>query len=444
MDPLDDLFAFLRFPSISADPQFKNDVETCAGWLARRLTQAGLETQTIPTPGHPVVVARNQHRPGRTTVLIYGHYDVQPIDPLGLWEAPPFDPVVKGDKVYARGATDNKGQILAHILGVEKALQQNADLPVNLVFVIEGEEEVGSVHLDKVLRDHHEALRADIIAVSDTGMVAPGTPTFTYGLRGILCLELRLQGPDADLHSGIFGGSVANPATVLSRLIGALHDPQGRITISGFYDDVQSLEEWERKLWAQLPAFTDDQWLRTTGVTQLAGEEGFSTLERIWARPTAEVNGLASGYQGDGPKTIIPSRAVAKLSFRLVPNQDPIKIREQATDFFRKLCPGSVSLEILDQHQGRPYLVHPDSAYGQAAQKALKRTFQKPVAFIREGGSIPIIQTFKDVLGADTLLLGLALPDARVHSPNENFPLENFYAGIRLNQYLLEELASAA
>lgn len=440
MNPLEDLFTFLRFPSISADSQFKKDVEACAAWLRHRLAAAGLEAELLATPGHPVIVARNQHRPDRKTVLIYGHYDVQPVDPLALWESLPFEPVIKGDRIYARGATDNKGQIMAHILGVEKALQEKGDLPVNVVFVIEGEEEVGSTHLGRVLVDHREALRADIVAVSDTGMVAPGTPTFTYGLRGIVCMELRLQGPAVDLHSGIFGGSVANPATVLSRVIAALHDAHGRIAVPGFYDDVAPLEDWERTLWAQLP-LTDVEWLHTTGAKQLAGEEGFRTLERVWARPTAEVNGLTSGYQGEGSKTIVPSKAVAKLSFRLVPNQDPEKVRRQITDFLRRLCPESVSMDVSCQHEGKPYLVRPDSLYGRAAQRALERTFQKPVAFIREGGSVPITQTFRDVLGTDTLLLGLALPDCKVHSPNENFLLENFFAGIRLNQNLLEELA---
>lgn len=442
MDPLEDLFTFLRFPSISTNSDFKSEVEKCADWLCNRLTKAGLEAHRIATPGHPVVVARNQHRSDRRTVLIYGHYDVQPADdPDKQWKSFPFEPVVKDDKkIYARGATDNKGQILAHILGVEQTLREKGDLPVNVVFVIEGEEEVGSTHLGQVLREHRETLRADIVAVSDTGMVAPGTPTFSYGLRGIFCLELRLQGPAVDLHSGIFGGSVANPATVLARMLSALHDAHGRVAVPGFYDDVKPLEDWERKAWAHLP-LTDELWLRTTGAKQLAGEEGFTTLERVWARPSAEINGLAGGYQGEGSKTIVPSRAVAKLSFRLVPNQDPEKVRRQVTGFLRRLCPESVYMEMLDQHEGKPYLMNPDSVYGRAAQRALERTFQKPVAVVREGGSIPIMQTFKEVLGTDTLLLGLALPDCNAHSFNENFPLENFHAGIRLNQNLLEELA---
>jgi acetylornithine deacetylase/succinyl-diaminopimelate desuccinylase-like protein len=375
MDPLlEDLFTFLRFPSISTDSKSKGHVEACADWLCGRLMKAGLEADRLVTPGHPVVVARNRHRPDRRTVLIYGHYDVQPASPRAKWKSPPFKPVIRGDRIYARGSTDNKGQILAHILGVEKTLQEKGDLPVNVVFVIEGEEEVGSTHLGQVLLDHRDALRADIVAVSDTGMVAPGTPTFSYGLRGIFCLELRLQGPAVDLHSGIFGGSVANPAAVLSQIIAALHDAHGRVAIPGFYDDVRPPEDWERKSWAQLP-LTDEVWLRITGAKQLAGEEGFSTLERVWARPTAEVNGLTSGYQKEGSKTIVPSLATAKLSFRLVPDQEPEKIRRQVTEFLRGLCPQSVSMELLSQHEGKPYLMRPDSPNGRAAPELVS---QKP------------------------------------------------------------------
>jgi acetylornithine deacetylase/succinyl-diaminopimelate desuccinylase-like protein len=320
-------------------------------------------------------------------------------------------------------------------------LQTNGDLPVNVVFLVEGEEETGSPHLEDFLRKHAAALKADIVAISDTGMVAPGVPTFTYGLRGILCLEVRLRGPSADLHSGIFGGSVANPATVLIELLAKLHDRHGKVAVPGFYDCVKPLQSWEKERWAALP-FNDQGWLKTTGSPSLYGEEGFSNLERVWARPTAEINGLGSGYQGEGPKTIVPSKATAKLSFRLVPDQDPTEIRETITRFLRENCPSTVSIEVIFQHQGKPYLVEPGSPFGQAAQKALGKTFDRPVAFIREGGSVPITQSFKDVLNLDTLLLGLALPDAKVHSPNENFPVENFEGGIRLNQRLLEEIAA--
>src|SRR5580704_11270195 len=440
MDPLEDLFEFLRFPSVSADSQFKSNVDACAAWLTARLRRAGLQAQKYESPGHPVVMARNEERPGRRTVLIYGHYDVQPPDPVDLWETPPFEPVVKGDKIFARGSTDNKGQILAHILGVESALQERGDLPVNLVLLVEGEEEIGSPHLETFLKEHKLAWHADVVAISDTGMVGPGIPTFTYGLRGILCMELQMRGPSVDLHSGIFGGSVANPATVLSRILAKLHDESGRIAIPGFYDHVLPLEQWERELWAKLP-YTEKAWLATTGSPRIFGEEGYTFLEQVWARPTAEVNGFGSGYQREGPKTIVPSKATAKLSFRLVPNQDPAELRPLIEEFLKRECPDSVEMEILRQHSGKTYLVKPDSAYGKAAQKALTNTFGKPVAFIREGGSIPITQSFKDVLGIDTLLLGLALPDCKAHSPNENFSIENFQAGIRLNKQLLAQIA---
>jgi acetylornithine deacetylase/succinyl-diaminopimelate desuccinylase-like protein len=440
MDPLDDLFEFLRFPSVSANSQFKSQVEACADWLKERLQRAGLQAEKCVTAGNPIVLARNEHKPDRKTVLIYGHYDVQPPDPLDLWETPPFEPVVKNGKIYARGSTDNKGQILAHVLGVESAIKERGDLPINVIFLIEGEEEVGSPNLEGFLKENQSKCAADVIAVSDTGMVAPGVPTLTYGLRGILCLEIRLRGPAADLHSGIFGGSVANPATMLSRLIAQLHDNSGRVAIPGFYDQVLPLNDWERDLWAKLPA-SEQSWLAITGSPRLFGEAGYSFLEHVWARPTAEVNGFASGYQGEGPKTIIPSRAMAKLSFRLVPEQDPSELRLIIVRFLRQRCPDSVEMEIIEQQAGKPYLVKPDSRFAKAAQRALNETFQKPVAFIREGGSIPIIQSFRDVLGIDTLLLGLALPDAKVHSPNENFPIENYESGIRLNRRLLEQLA---
>ena len=440
MDPVDDLIEFLRFQSVSADRAYRAHVFECANWLEARFRKMGLSTRIFSTPGNPVVVACNERKPGRKTLLIYGHYDVQPPDPLDLWHSPPFEPVVKEGKIFARGSTDNKGQILAHILGIESVLAENHDLPLNLIVLVEGEEEIGSPNLESFLRENRSVLQADVVAVSDTGMVAPGVPTFTYGLRGILCFEIRLRGPARDLHSGIFGGSVANPAMELSRILAKLHDDDGRITVKGFYDKVLPVEDWERKLWSSLP-FTEEIWLETTGSPALAGEKGFSFLERVWARPTAEVNGLAGGYQGEGSKTIIPGTAMAKISFRLVPRQDPFELKSAIVDFLKQECPKSVEMEIISQHEGRPYLVKPDSEFGRAAQEALRRTFDKPIAFIREGGSIPITQSFKEILGIDTLLLGLALPDARVHSPDENFPIENLHAGIRLNRELLHQLS---
>jgi acetylornithine deacetylase/succinyl-diaminopimelate desuccinylase-like protein len=437
---INDLIEFLRFPSISADTQFKNQVEACADWLLLRFKKAGLDAEKFATAGNPVVLARNHHKPGRKTVLIYGHYDVQPPDPLELWQTPPFEPEIRDGRIFARGSSDDKGQIFAHLVGVEKSLQSKGDLPVNVIFLVEGEEETGSPHLEDFLRKNIPALTADIVAISDTRMVAPGVPTFTYGLRGMICLEVRLTGPAMDLHSGIFGGPVANPATVLVQLLAKLHDAHGRVAVPGFYDRVKPIESWERERWATLP-FDDQAWLRTTSAPALYGEEGFSNLERVWARPTAEINGLDSGYQGEGVKTIVPSLATAKLSFRLVPDQDPTELRGIITKFLVENCPRTLAIDVIFQHQGKPYLVEPESLFGKAAQRALEKTFSQPVAFIREGGSIPITQSFKDVLNLDALLLGLMLPDAKAHSPNENFLIENFEAGIRLNQRLLEEIA---
>lgn len=438
---VDQLLDFLRFPSISTDPANADHTHDCAVWLVQKLRAIGLTADLHPTPRHPVVLAKNAHQPGRKTVLIYGHYDVQPVDPLELWDSPPFEPVIKDGIVFARGATDNKGQIFAHILGVEETLHKTGgELPVNLIFLIEGEEEIGSPNLGAFIAAHREELKCDIIAISDTGMIGKGVPTFTYGLRGIAALELTVTGPKVDLHSGIYGGAVANPITVVARLLATLHDPDGRVAIPGFYDDVLPLEEWERKMWAELP-ITEKTLLDVTGAPALTGETGFTALERIWARPTAEINGIGGGYQGEGTKTVIPSKAFAKLTFRLVPDQDPQRILQLATDHLKAHLPVGVTLKFTLGHDGRAYVVDPNSVYGIAARRALKATFARDVALIREGGSIPIVHTFKDLLGVETLLLGLALPDCRAHSPNENFPLENFHAGIRLNQALLRELA---
>jgi acetylornithine deacetylase/succinyl-diaminopimelate desuccinylase-like protein len=438
---LEDLFAFLRFPSISTDSRNAGDVRDCAAWLVGKLTAMGLETTLHDTPGHPIVVARNLHRPDRRTVLIYGHYDVQPVDPVELWESPPFEPVIRDDRILARGATDNKGQMLAHVMGVARTLRETGDLPVNLIFLFEGEEEIGSPNLAAFLEKNRESLRCDVIAISDTGMVAPGVPTLGYGLRGITCCEVVLRGPAGDLHSGLFGGVVANPATAAARLVATLHDPDGRIAVDGFYDDVRPLENWEREMWAAVPGVADEDYLKITGSPGLFGEAGYSAAARAWARPTAEVNGIGGGYQGEGSKTVLPASAFIKLSFRLVPDQDPRDIMEKVKRHLTAHCPPGVTMEIQSGHDGKPYATDPHSPFGLAAQAALRAAFGREPVLIREGGSIPIVQTFRDILGADTLLLGLALPDARIHAPNENFPVENFEAGIRLNQALLVALA---
>jgi acetylornithine deacetylase/succinyl-diaminopimelate desuccinylase-like protein len=439
---LEDFYSFLRFPSVSTDDKFAGKVRDCADWLSQRLTAIGLESKVVPTAGHPVVWARNQHKSGRPTVLIYGHYDVQPPDPLELWDSPPFEPVLKNGYVFARGATDNKGQILSHILGIQETLQKDGDLPVNVDLVIEGEEEIGSSNLGKFLNDNRAALKCDVVMVSDTGMIAPRTPTLSYGLRGVAALELKVTGPKMDLHSGIFGGAVANPATSLAQLLATLHDRKGHIAIDGFYDDVVPLADWEREAWKQLPLDPDGEMLNETGAPSLFGEAGFSTLERIWARPTAEINGIGGGYQGPGTKTVLPSYAIAKLTFRLVPNQNADVIVDLSKKHFQKNLPAGVTLEMTSGHNGAWYLTDPHSQFGEAAQRALRKAFNRDVALIREGGSIPIVSDFRSILGVETLLLGLALHDCRAHSPNENFPLENLDAGIRMNKAVLQELAS--
>ncbi len=436
-----EFFSFLRFPSVSTDDAFAKDLTACANWLVKKLDAIGLEAELVPTAGHPVVWARNKHKPGRKTVMIYGHYDVQPPDPLDLWESPPFEPVLKNDYVFARGATDNKGQILAHILGVQELLEQDGDLPVNVHFVIEGEEEVGSGNLPKFLKDHREALRCDVALVSDTGMVARGVPTLSYGLRGVTALEMKVTGAQMDLHSGVFGGAVANPITALAQLLATLHDSDHRVAIPGFYDKVKPLEDWERQAWRKLPIDGDKAILAETGAPGLVGEKGYSTFERLWARPTAEINGIGGGYQGQGTKTVIASHAMAKVTFRLVPDQQGDEILKLAHAHLEKNLPEGVTLEITDGHSGPWYLTDPHSSFGEAAQRALKKAFKADVALIREGGSIPIVSQFRDILGVETLLLGLALPDCRAHSPNENFPLENLEGGIRMNKAVLQELA---
>jgi acetylornithine deacetylase/succinyl-diaminopimelate desuccinylase-like protein len=439
---LEDFYSFLRFPSVSTDDSFAKNVNECANWLAKKLTAVGLETQIVPTPGHPVVWARNKHQAGRRTVLIYGHYDVQPADPLELWESPPFEPVLKNGFVFARGATDNKGQILSHILGVQETIEQHVDLPVNLHFVIEGEEEIGSGNLGNFLNQNKAALKCDVVVVSDTGMIAPGTPTLSYGLRGVAGLELKVTGPKIDLHSGIYGGAVANPVAALARLLASLHDSNGHIAIPGFYDDVEPLQDWERQMWNKLPIDADALMLTESGAPALFGEKGFSTLERIWARPTAEINGIGGGYQGPGTKTVLPSHAMAKLTFRLVPKQKADVIVDLAKKHLQKNLPTGVTLEMIGGHNGPWYLTDPHGKFGEAAQRALRKAFDKDAALIREGGSIPITSDFRNILGVETLLLGLALPGCRAHSPNENFPLENLDAGIRMNKAVLEELAT--
>lgn len=439
---LDELFTYLRFPSVSTDPRHAGDVQACAEWVKTKFSSLGFQAELHPTPGHPVVVARGASRPDRPTVLIYGHYDVQPVDPLSEWASPPFAPEVRDGKIFARGSTDNKGQNLAHIIGVEESLQQDGGLPVNAIFLLEGEEEIGSPNLEPFLAAQAASLRCDVVVISDTGMVGPGIPTMTYGLRGIACLEFWVRGPKVDLHSGIFGGAVANPAMVAAHLVSGLQDAvSGRVRVEGIYDRVLPIRDWEKATWHRLPP-ADQEILEQTGVPRVFGEEGYDSYARRWIRPTLEINGFGSGYQGEGSKTVIGREARVKISCRLVPDQDPVEVLELVSRHLRQACPDTVRLEIIPGHCGKPYLMDPHAGFGRAAQSALRHTFGAEPLLIREGGSIPIVHQFKEQLGVDTLLLGLALPDCMAHAPNENFPVENFAAGIRLNQFLLREIAA--
>lgn len=437
-----ELCDYLRFPSVSAQSKHKQDLEACAGWLVKRCRDIGLETKLCPTEGNPIVVAKTPRRKGakRPHFLVYGHYDVQPAEPFELWKTPPFEPRIEKGRLYARGSADNKGQHLAHLNAVEAYLKTGTELPCDLTFVIEGEEEVGSKCLGGFLKQNIKELRCDAVVISDNGLPSVDLPALTYALRGILAVEVILHGPSRDLHSGIFGGALDNPAMALCQLLAQLRDKNGRIAIPGFYADVAPLSAYERKQLARLP-HNDREMAKFLGVPELFGEKGFTATERRSARPTIEINGLTSGYQGEGSKTIVPSWARAKLTFRLVPNQKPDKIRIAVIKQLKKLCPPTVRMEIKAGHGGEPYLVSPTSAQAQAAMRALKSAFGREPILMREGGSIPIVNDFKKHLGADTLLLGLSLPDDNPHSPNEKFDLACYTAGMRMSACLWQELA---
>jgi acetylornithine deacetylase/succinyl-diaminopimelate desuccinylase-like protein len=435
-----ELCDYVRFPSVSAQPQHKADLEACAKWLTQHCNQIGLNARLVETAGHPVVLAQTPRCSGRKHFVIYGHYDVQPAEPFELWKSPPFEPRIAGKALYGRGASDNKGQHFAHLKAVEAYLKTGTDLPCNLSFIIEGEEEVGCQSLPIFLKQHRNVLRCEAIVISDTGIPSLKHPALTYALRGIVALEIRIDGPTRDLHSGIYGGSVENPAMALCRLLAKLRDEYGRISIPHFYDDVVSLSQFERKQLARLP-FNQSAYKNFLGVPALFGEHGYTPIEQRSARPTLEINGLTSGYQGEGSKTIVPAWAKAKLTLRLVPNQTPARVTKLVRQHLRKLCPPTVRLTVEAGHGGEPYLVSPQSAKAQAALRALKAAFGYEPVLLREGGSIPIVTEFKRILGADALMLGLALPDNNPHSPNEKFSLECFAKGMRLGAHLWQELA---
>ncbi len=442
---LDTLKSLLRIPSVSADPSQHGSIAQAAEVVLETLQKAGLDAELIKTDGPPLVYAESPPVAGKPTVLVYGHYDVQPPEPLDLWITPPFEPTERNGNLYARGATDDKGQMLTHVNSVAAWAATGHPLPLQVKFLIEGEEEVGSEQLSRYLASPEaaEKLACDVIVISDSSQYAAGQPAITYGLRGIAYFELHATGPKQDLHSGSFGGAVNNPANALCKLIAKLVDDQGRIQLPGFYDSVRSISDAERARWQQLK-FSDTQFAEQLGVDALVGEEGFSTLERRWARPTCDVHGLWSGYQGEGGKTIIPSKAAAKISFRLVPDQEPQKVAQQLQQFIDENSPPGVRVEMIDLHGGLGVVVDPESPFIAAAQKAIEVGFEKPAVLIREGGSIPIVADFVRLLGAQVLLLGWGLDDDGAHSPNEKFCIQDYFRGIRTSSHLWHYLAQVS
>ena len=441
---VDELKAYLAIPSISALPEHAVDVKACAEWTAQELDRVGLENvRVIETPGNPVVYADWIHADGAPTILFYGHYDVQPVDPIEEWESPPFEATIREGEIYARGAADDKGQIFMHFKAVEACMKQTGRLPVNIRFVLEGEEEVGSVHLDGFIRDHKHELSADVVVISDSPMFDRGVPSLCYGLRGLIYFQLDLRGTKTDLHSGSFGGSVANPAFVLAQVLHQMKDRGGRVKIPGFYDDVRPLRDAERAEFAKLP-FNERRYRTELGAPKLMGETGYTTLERVWGRPTFEVNGLRSGFTGEGAKTVIPAVAMAKVSMRLVPDQNPDKIAELFEVHVRKVTPKTVELTVTRMHGGRPWITDYNNRFVQAAGRAIEQGFGRKPVFNREGGSIPVVSTFQEVLGLPSILFGVGLPDENAHAPNEKLDLTNFHNGIIASAALYAEISTAS
>jgi len=440
---LDELKALLAIPSISALPEHKDDVRRCADWCAAEMRRIGLQNvRLIETPGNPVVYGDWLGAPGAPTILFYGHYDVQPVDPLDLWESPPFEATIRDGEIYARGSADDKGQVFMHLKAVEAHLKQTGRLPVNMKFILEGEEEVGSEHLDDFIKAHKQELAADVVVISDSPMFARGVPSICYGLRGLVYFQLDLRGSSTDLHSGSFGGAVANPAFVLAQMIAQMKDRSGRIKIPGFYDDVQPLQETERQAWASLQ-FNEKKYRKDFGIPKVYGETGYSTLERTWARPTLEVNGLLSGFTGEGAKTVLPAVAMAKISMRLVPNQDPNTIAGLFQKYVEENAPKTVELKVTRMHGGKPWMTSFDNPYVQAAGRAIEKGFGRAPIFTREGGSIPVVSTFQEELGLPSVLFGVGLPDENAHAPNEKLDVSNFHNGIIASAFLYQEVARA-
>lgn len=439
---LEELKDYLRIPSVSTDPAFDPEVRRCADWIEAQLQKAGLKTRQIDKGGKPLVYAEWMGAPGKKTLLFYGHYDVQPADPLELWHSPPFEPVEdEGGKVLvARGATDDKGQSFAHVKAVAAILAERGKLPVNVKFIIEGEEESGGQAIERYVReDGARELGADAILVSDSSMYRPGQPSLIYGLKGLCYLEVRVKGPNRDLHSGSFGGAIQNPGNAIATIVASLRNAKtGHIEIPGFYDRVRPLQEWERREFAAL-GFDPELYRSEIGVPELWGEEGYSTLERVWGRPTCDVNGIFGGYQGAGAKTVLPAWAGAKVSMRLVPDQDPYEIAELFTRHVMAVAPTGVTVEVEHLNSAQPVLIETEGPIAEAALAAMTEIWRRPVR-VREGGSIPIVATFADILKVPILLIGFGHSDDRLHSPNEKFTIANFYGGIRAIVRMLDRL----
>lgn len=441
---LEELKAFLRIPSVSTDPERKDDLKKAADFVADQLKKAGMrKVQIFPTDGHPLVYGERVEDAGKPTVLVYGHYDVQPVDPIELWESGPFEPTIRDGELYARGAADDKGQILIHFKSAEAYMQTRKALPVNMKYLIEGEEEVGSTHLDEFIESHKDLLKADVVMISDTTMFARGVPSICYGLRGLVYFQIDVRGAKQDLHSGSFGGTVANPAFVLAEMLASMKDKKGRMRIPHFYDDVRSLTKRERKEFAALP-FNERAYKKELDVKELSGEEGYSPLERVWARPTFEVNGLLSGFTGEGAKTVLPAKAMAKVSMRLVPDQKPKKIERLFERYVRALAPRSVKVTVTRMHGGKPWVASLDHPALIAAANAIEKGFGKRPVFQREGGSIPVVATFSELLNIPSVLMGIGLPDENAHAPNEKLDLGNFFGGVKSAAYFLDEFARVA
>ena len=439
---VDELKQYLAIPSISALPQHAADVRRAAEWTGEALKSAGLQNvRLLETPGHPVVYGDWLNAPGKPTILFYGHYDVQPVDPVELWTSPPFEATVRDGEIYARGAADDKGQVFMHIKAVEAHLKQSGSLPLNIKFFIEGEEEVGSANLDDFVRSHKQDLAADVVVISDSPMFDRGVPSICYGLRGLTYFQVDMRGTKSDLHSGSFGGAVANPAFVLASVLAQMKDRGGRIKIPNFYDDVRPLSDAERAEWKKLP-FNETKYRKELGAPKLFGESGYSTLERVWARPTFEVNGLLSGFTGEGAKTVLPATAMAKVSMRLVPDQDPKKIGDLFEAYLQKVAPKTVELKVTRMHGGKPWMTEFDNKYVRAAGRAIEQGFGKAPVFNREGGSIPVVSTFQEELGLPSVLFGVGLPDENAHAPDERLDLGNFHNGIIASAYLYQEIAA--